>query len=522
MYVNGSSVNKYHITTYGEDFGYKDFIPMFNGSKFNATEWASLYARAGARYAGPVAEHADGYAMFDSKLSDFTAVKTGPKRDVTKEVTTAVRALGMKAITTLHHQWLWAWYPTWDSNTDCGDPTYQLTPQHGGLYGPKVASAKSFDCPCNVTKAFQDYFLGKSLEVVHGYQPDLVYFDSKLRATIDDDHRLAFLAGYYNAADDWMKKGTSTGVTTTYKNQDMQWGSGTLDFERGGSADIQAVPWQTDDAMDRHSWSWVNPPSLKNATELIGELVDIVSKNGCFLLDVPPHADGSFSPVVVDTLEQIGNWLSINGQAIYSTVPHDWFGEGPTKIIPGGFHEWPLFKAKDFRFTRAGNALFAMAFTWEADGYTITTLNSSAPIAHRISDVALVGSNLTLQWAVKADGLHIFGLPEWQPVELDFAFTFRLHLDQSALAFVLLSLPNKLPNGDVELQWNCAKAESSMLKLQYRQSSDTEWQTIEGALPAALGRYQWHPNSSAKGMVEVRLQALDEPEIFDITEVFLA
>eukprot|EP01044_Picomonas_judraskeda_P007323 COSAG03_NODE_782_length_5876_cov_3.589233_1_plen_369_part_10 len=166
MYVNGSDVWKHHVSTYGESFGYKDFIPQFTTPKFNATEWAAIYHRAGARYAGPVAEHADGFAMFKSSISHYNAVEMGPKRDIVGELAEAIRSNGMRLVTTMHHEWLFDWYPTWDSNTDAGDPKYELTDQQGGLYGPKVANANCTEhfltsAPCIMTKRFNDYFNGK-------------------------------------------------------------------------------------------------------------------------------------------------------------------------------------------------------------------------------------------------------------------------------------------------------------------------------------------------------------------------
>jgi len=115
MYEAGNPIRQYHEKTYGplSEFGYKDFIPMFRAEKFDADEWAALFKAAGAKFAGPVAEHADGFALWDSKLTRWDAKDMGPKRDVVGELEQAIRRQGLRFIATYHRHWLYAWYPTW-------------------------------------------------------------------------------------------------------------------------------------------------------------------------------------------------------------------------------------------------------------------------------------------------------------------------------------------------------------------------------------------------------------------------
>jgi len=180
MYNKAHPVHQYHVETYGDlkEFGYKDFVPDFTGEKFDAEEWAELFKKAGAQFAGPVAEHSDGFAMWDSKLTEWDAMDKGPKRDVVGEMEKAVKKRGMKFITTYHRHWLYAWYPTWDETTDAYDPKY------ADLYGPKVPKGTFVlaDKPTSPLpeKPFQDEWLARLNELMDKYEPDIIWFDNKL------------------------------------------------------------------------------------------------------------------------------------------------------------------------------------------------------------------------------------------------------------------------------------------------------------------------------------------------------
>ena len=175
--------NKYgKVTT---EFGYKDLIPKFTAEKFNAEEWADLFAKSGAKFASPVAEHHDGFALWDTKYSDWNAAKMGPKRDVVGELEKAIKAKGMKYVTAFHHAANWFFFPTWDKNKDCSNPEYS------GLYGP-VHEEDAVP-----TNEFHDEWYGKLIEVVDKYDPDFVWFDFALDI-IREDYVKNFVAYYYN------------------------------------------------------------------------------------------------------------------------------------------------------------------------------------------------------------------------------------------------------------------------------------------------------------------------------------
>ena len=407
MYIEGQRANTYHKLVYGppSKFGYKDFIPLFRAEKFDPEEWAELLRKAGAKFAGPVTEHADGFSMWDSKVNKWNAAAIGPCRDVVGELSRAIRNEGMRFISALHHQWLWGWYPTIDKSVDASDPIY------AGLYGPPAPESPfNYEKPTTTpppSQEFQDTWEAKVKEVIDKYHPSLIYFDSRLN--IIDERRLTdVISYYYNQAEQWHEE-----VSVTYKEKDLPWGAGILDIERGRLEKLAAYKWLTDDAIDWNSWCHVQNANYKSAHRIVGELVDIVSKNGNLLLDITPTAEGVFPQPVVERLLAIGRWLTVNGEAIYGTRPWKIFGEGPTQIKGGMFGEEkiPDFGAQDIRFTTRWKTLYAIALGWPQNPLhlLIKSLNTIDALLAKgeIANVSLLGSDAKLSWEHNAEGLRI-------------------------------------------------------------------------------------------------------------------
>jgi alpha-L-fucosidase len=424
LYIAGSRANKFHTLVYGPPakFGYKDFIPMFRAEKFNPEEWAELFRKAGAKFAGPVSEHADGFSMWDSKVNPWNVARKGPCRDVVGEMSRAIRNEGMKFIATLHHQWLWGWYPTMDTSLDASDPKY------AGLYGPP-APGSPFDYGKPTPpppRDFQDTWAAKVKEVVDQYRPSLIYFDSRLNI-LDERHLTEVVSYYYSQAERWHEE-----VSVTYKEKDLPWGVGILDIERGRLSSLASYKWLTDDAIDWNSWCHVQNPSYKSADRIVDQMVDIVSKNGSLLLDVTPTAEGVMPEPVVERLLAIGKWLEVNGEAIEGTRPWKLFGEGPTQIKAGMFGEekTPDFGAQDIRFTCRGKALYAITLDWPLNTaeLVIKSLNTHDALLAKgeIANISLLGSDAKLSWQHDGEALRIT-LPPEKPGA--FAYVFKILLN---------------------------------------------------------------------------------------------
>ncbi|UYB53480.1 alpha-L-fucosidase [Xanthomonas sp. AM6] len=425
MYQPDSKESKdyaHHREKYGPQatFGYKDLIPLFTAPKFDPQGWARLFRDAGARYVVPVAEHHDGFAMYDSRLSEWTAAKMGPKRDVIGELSKAIRAEGLHFGLSSHraeHNWFFDGGRTFES--DVNDPRY------AGLYGPAQIRLRGKDDAdvandwTPVSQAWLDDWLARTTELVDRYDPELIYFDWWIAHPTFRSTLPTMLAYYYNHG-----AARGDGVVVNYKLGAFPDGAGTLDIERGQLTGIHPTHWQTDTSVSNASWGYVENDTYKTPTFIVHMLVDVVSKNGNLMLNIGPRADGSIPDTERDILLSIGKWLKTNGEAIYDSQPWRTYGEGPTEVVGGTFQDTKTkpYTAEDFRFTTGHGALYAIELGWPAGGKAV--IRSLTP-EDGVRGVTLLATGRKVPFEQRADGLHLT-LPAKPAGE--HAYVFRIDL----------------------------------------------------------------------------------------------
>src|SRR3954465_13969301 len=424
MYVEGSPEYKHHVATYGppDKFGYKDFIPMFKAERYDPAAWAELFKKAGAKYVVPVAEHHDGFAMYDSGVSDWTAAKMGPHRDLIGDLGKAVRAAGLHFGVSSHrveHNFFLGLGRTISS--DINDP------QYAAFYGPAHTwLANPHGTPLDndftyVSSAWANDWLARATELVEKYRPDIVYFDWWIGQPSIRPNLARFAAFYYNTS---RRYGDHVGVIN-YKDYAMQEYSGVLDLERGQLGDIRPLYWQTDTSISNRSWGYIKDDTFKSSDFIVHQLIDIVSKNGNLLLNFGPRSDGTIPEQVQQVLLDVGAWLSINGEAIYGTRPWRIYGEGPTKVAAGSFHDTDTanYTAEDFRFTTKGDALYAIGVKWPAKDEIVVHSLGQALGSRPVQAVALLGGDSRVRFEQRSDGLHVH-LPAQPPAK--YAYVLRV------------------------------------------------------------------------------------------------
>lgn len=412
MYRSPKVYNPFLKEKFGDtipNFGYKDIIPLFKAEKFNADEWAKLFKDAGATYVIPVGEHHDGFVMWDSKLTDWSAAKMGPKRDVIGELAEATRNNNLKFGVSFHRERHYAFFDITKNKGGGPLPAIQeeikRMPKAAGLYGP-----------FEMSDDYMKDYVARWEELCDKYQPDFCWMDDFPGTPKDEEmfgeYCKKMLADYVNRANnEWGKE-----VYFNNKGGSQNWPDGVGCREKDNlSLPTIGPKWQNPATIGRSYGYWTTEDKndlYKPSNELVHLLIETVSKNGNLLLNVGPKSDGTIPENQQKRLRDIGRWLKLNGEAIYNTRPWKECGEGRE------------------RFTTNKNKLYVIMLDWPKDD-SLMLKSLQLWETGNISKVRMLGST-DLKWALGTEGLNV-SLPQKPVGEYAYVIEITCNSDLSDL-----------------------------------------------------------------------------------------
>lgn len=386
----------WHVGRYGHPskFGYKDFIPMWKAERFDADALVAFYKKIGARYIVPVAVHHDNFDVYDSSHTRWDAKEMGPKRDILGEWKVAAEKHRLRFGASSHLDRAPAFLAaSHGADTD--------GPMAGVPYDGADDRYADFYLKGVTPEQWQIEWYQRTHEIVTKYQPDLLYFDGGLPF---GDYGLNIAAELYNRS--VARYGRNEAILNLKRGPNAK--AFTLDIERGQSDKLLDFPWQTDTTLIS-GWFYHKAELEMTTPVVIANLADIVSKNGNLLLNIGLKPDGTIPDNQRETLEGVGRWLELNGEAIYGTRPWKKFGEGPTEVKSGHFNEPKSpFTAQDVRFTTKGETLYAIVLAWPgADAEVVVNSLRSGETVRPIAKVELVASGETLAFQQTPEALRV-------------------------------------------------------------------------------------------------------------------
>ncbi|MFE2728775.1 alpha-L-fucosidase [Kitasatospora sp. NPDC059327] len=484
MYDSREKDYAHHVATYGDQSAwpyhnfidgardkagnFKQFAPSLasQGGAWDPDAWARLFKDAGAKFAGPVAEHHDGYSMWNSRCNPWNSVQRGPKLDLVGLQAQAIRGQGLKVLLSMHHAY----------HSRPNNPFYEFAPRQSDptlriLYG-QLSEAE-------MAKLWYD----KLAEVIDGYQPDMIWQDFYVSHLLLPE-RLSFLARYYN-----MAVAQNKDVATVHKDG-LGLQNSVFDYERGGPPGLRSPFWLTDDSVSSSSWCYTEGIGYYSARSILHGLIDRVSKGGATLLNIAPKADGSIPTEQQTILRDIGNWLRRFGEAFYATRAWTCHGEGHTPM-GGGTHIPPeAGTGRDIRFTRSkdNRVLYATALGWQGSTMTIKTLNSNRINLGNLTRAQLLDINAGTYIDLPAPtqdgaGLHLT-MPSSQPPFDALAYPVKLTfsgqiptLDAPAAPTTWVKITNAA-TGKVLDSGGQVAAKTNIKQWHSNESPNLQWQLI--------------------------------------------
>ncbi|WP_270611204.1 alpha-L-fucosidase [Bacteroides intestinalis] len=433
MYLEGSAEYKYHVEHYGHpsEVGFKDIIPLFKAEKWNPDALVAFYKKIGAQYFFALGNHHDNFDLWDSKYQAWNSKNMGPKRDILAEWEQAARKYELPFGISFHADHAWTWYEPsqrYDRNGPKAGVPYDgtLTKADGkgkwwegydpqelyaqnhpmskgswvdGMIHSQWAWGNGASLP---TQEYCTNFYDRTVDAINRYNPDLIYFDVTVVPFYPiSDAGLKIAAHFYNH-NMATHKGKLEAVMLSKILDENQRKAIVWDVERGAPNEIMEQPWQSCSCIGgwHYNTSIYENNWYKSAADVVKLLVDIVSKNGNLLLSVPLRADGTFDEKEEKILNEFGDWMNINKEAILDTRPWEIFGEGPIaeadiKINAQGFNEGSYSKAtaQEIRFTQTKKDLYATVLAWPTEKQILikSLSDESKLFPGKISRVELLG-----------------------------------------------------------------------------------------------------------------------------------